>query len=323
MPRTRREMSASLRASSPEANAAHGAAFIPRRAPSGSSAGAIRHHYDVAPSFYRLWLGEGLVYSGALWAERDTLDDAQRRKLDHHVAESSAAGKRRVLDIGCGWGALLARLVGHHGVQEAVGLTLSPSQADWIARRHDPRVDVRLESWADHRPTEPYDAIISIGAFEHFAKTEDDDGQKVASYAEFFQKCRDWLRPDGRLSLQTFAYGSARRREAGLSSEATKFLEEQIFPETDPPRLANIAEAIEGTFEIVRLRNDRLDYARTCREWLDRLKAHRAEAAIEVGEETVAKYERYLTYSYIGFRTGRLDLYRITLAPVPKAWTPT
>ncbi len=288
--------------------------------PSGASAGAIRRHYDVSPAFYRLWLGEGLVYSSALWDEGDSLESAQRRKIDYHIAESGAARRPRVLDIGCGWGALLSRLVVHHGVRRAVGLTLSPSQAECVAR--DPRIEVRLESWADHRPAEPYDAVISIGAFEHFARTEDSEDEKVASYAEFFRACRSMLRPEGRLSLQTFAYGSARRRDAALSSDATRFLAEEIFPETDPPRLANIAAAIEGTFEIVRLRNDRLDYARTCREWMNRLKTHRAEAVAEVGAATVEKYERYLAYSYIGFRSGKLDLYRITLAPIPEVWTP-
>lgn len=288
--------------------------------PSGASAGAIRHHYDVSPAFYRLWLGDDRVYSSARWEEGDSLETAQRRKIDYHVAESGAAGKARVLDIGCGWGALLARLVGHHGVGRAVGLTLSPAQAECVAR--DPRIEVRVESWADHRPAEPYDAIISIGAFEHFARTQDSEDDKVASYAEFFRACRSMLRPEGRLSLQTFAYGSARRRDAALSSDATRFLAEEIFPETDPPRLANIAAAIEGTFEVVRLRNDRLDYARTCREWMNRLKARRAEAVAEVGSEVVEKYERYLAYSYIGFRSGKLDLYRIALAPIPEVWTP-
>ncbi len=289
--------------------------------PSGASAGAIRRHYDVSPAFYRLWLGEGLVYSAALWEAGDSLESAQRRKIDYHIAEAGASKKQRVLDIGCGWGALLSRLVEHHGVEKAVGLTLSPSQAGCVAR--DPRIEVRLESWADHRPSDRYDSIVSIGAFEHFARVEDSEEQKAASYAEFFRKCRGILRPEGRLSLQTFAYGSARRRADALSSESTRFLAEEIFPETDPPRLANIAEAIEGSFEIVRLRNDRLDYARTCREWMNRLRENRAAAVAEVGEETVSKYERYLTYSYIGFRTGRLDLYRLTLAPIPETWKPS
>ena len=72
------------------------------------------------------------------------------------------------------------------------------------------------------------------------------------------------MRRDGRLSLQTFAYGAARPRAEALGAASTRFLASEIFEETDPPTLANIAEAIGGTFEIVALENDRLDPAPVC-----------------------------------------------------------
>jgi cyclopropane-fatty-acyl-phospholipid synthase len=281
--------------------------------PIGASAKAIQDHYDLSNDFYRLWLDRNMLYSGALWEEGDDLERAQRRKLEHHVREARAKGAGRVLDIGCGWGGLLAHLMKDCGVKQAVGLTLSEAQRSWANELGLPNVEVRLENWQDHRPTAPYDAIISIGAFEHFARLDDSEAQKTENYRAFFRKAREFLVRGGYLSLQTFAYGSARQRAQALQSDSTRFLAAEIFRETDPPRLANIAEAIEGSFEIVALHNDRLGYARTCKVWLDNMREARERVVAIAGEEVYQRYQRYLSYSYIGFSSANLDLYRITL----------
>jgi cyclopropane-fatty-acyl-phospholipid synthase len=98
--------------------------------------------------------------------------------------------------------------------------------------------------------------------------------------------------------------------------ESTRFLAENIFRETDPPRLANVAEAVEGSFHVEALRNDGLHYARTCRVWMERLRERRPQAVAMVGEEAVKQYERYLQYSYLGFQSRNLALYRFTLKRV-------
>src|SRR5262249_41357165 len=157
-------------------------------------------------------------------------------------------------------------------------------QAAWSAVRPDPRVEVRLESWADHRPAAPYDAIVSVGAFEHFAKPDWEEADKVAAYRAFFARCRDWLKPDGWLSLQTIAYGHVNWQEF-RDVPGRRFLLGEVFPESELPTIANVVAACAGLFEVVALRNDREDYRRTCRVWLDRLAARRAEAATVVGEE--------------------------------------
>lgn len=279
----------------------------------GASLEAIQDHYDLSNDFYRLWLDSNMVYSGAIWQPGDDLETAQRRKVDFHIEQARAAGCSRVLDIGCGWGAVLRRMVDHHGVRSAVGLTLSDAQANWVRTFANPQLEVRVESWTDHVPTAPYDAIISIGAFEHFARLEHSEAEKEAAYRAFFTRCQGWLQPGGYLSLQTFAYGNIRPRSEAVGMAATQFLAKEIFRETDPPRLANIAEATEGSFEIVALHNDRKGYAQTCRVWMENLKANRSAAAAIIGEEAVKRYERYLQYSFIGFETGNLALFRITL----------
>ena len=92
----------------------------------GASAESIQHHYDVGNKFYSLWLDESMTYSCGLWQDDDDcLSAAQTRKIDYLISLSSAAGRERVLDIGCGWGSIMQRLVAEHGVEHVTGLTLS------------------------------------------------------------------------------------------------------------------------------------------------------------------------------------------------------
>src|SRR5205085_4754770 len=282
----------------------------------GASSEAIQYHNDVGNEFYRLRLDPTLSYSGAMWEPGDTLETAQLRKIDFHIAQAGARGAERVLDVGCGWGGVLRRLAETHGVGKAVGLTLSRAQAEWIAGLNVPNVEARVESWSEHEAEAHYDAIISIGAFEHFARLDSSDSERIEGYRAFFARCHDWLKPGGRLSLQTFAYGSARRREEGQRTAGTQFLATEIFPETDPPRLADLVAASDGLFEIEALRNDHKDYAATCKEWLKRLRAHRHEATRLVGKDGFTRYERYLQLSTVGFDIGYLALFRLTLSRI-------
>lgn len=273
----------------------------------GASSKAIRHHYDAGNDFYRLWLDESMTYSGALYEHDDeTLETAQLRKIDFHVAQAHAADKPRVLDVGCGWGSVLRRLVETHGVGHAVGLTLSQAQADWIAKRSDPRIEVHVESWADHRPAEPYDAIISLGAMEHFAKPEISIEEKIQAYRAFFERCHDLLVPGGRVSFQAIAYGNLKREDF-----AGSFVARDIFPESEFVRLSEVAEAAERLFEIERVRNDVEDYERTCQAWLDNLRRNRDAAVAAGGEDLVERYDRYLELCVRGWQLRATNLLRV------------
>lgn len=238
----------------------------------------------------------------------ESLESAQARKIDFHVEQARAQGALRVLDIGSGWGSVLTRLVTVHGVKEAVGITPSEAQAKWIATRSDPGVRVYVESWSEHQPEEPYDAIISIGAMEHFAKPEISVAEKIESYHNFFSRCHEWLRPGGWISLQTIAYGNLKREDF-----AGSFIARDIFPESEFVRLAEVAEASERLFEIVRVRNDRDDYERTCTAWLEKLRRNRTEAVEVAGVELVERYERYLELCIRGWQLGATHLLRIAM----------
>ncbi|MBR8829126.1 MAG: class I SAM-dependent methyltransferase [Gomphosphaeria aponina SAG 52.96 = DSM 107014] len=279
----------------------------------GASAAAIQYHYDQSNDFYRLWLDSTNTYSAAIWQENDTLELAQLRKIDFQINGARAEGKKRVLDVGCGWGATLKRLVENYGVEKCVGLTLSEAQVEWIKSFNEPKIEVKLESWADHCPEESYDAIISIGAFEHFAKPNISPSQKLEIYRTFFQRAHQWLKPGGWMSLQTIVY------ENLTPAAGSKFIAEEIFPESDLPYLAEIVKATERIFEIVTLQNDRFDYVKTLKAWRARLKENRAEAVNLVGEEVVAKYEKYFGICMIGFHTGNMNLARITMRRIEPA----
>jgi cyclopropane-fatty-acyl-phospholipid synthase len=285
----------------------------------GAGSGAIRHHYDIGNDVWQVWLDPTMSYSCAMWEDpADDLESAQRRKLAFHTAQARAAGAERVLDIGCGWGAQLTHLVDTQGVKSAVGLTLSDAQAEYLRDRAPSNVEVLVRSWSDYEPAEPFDAIISVGAFEHFARQGLSAEEQVEAYRRFFSACRNWLKPGGRLSLQTIAYGDI-PRDRPLRD---RFIVDEIFPESELPRLADIARAAEMELEIESVRNDRGDYVKTLRAWLVRIRERREDAVAASSEETVARYERYLRMFAYSMELGAFTLLRVTMRRIdlPGRW---
>jgi cyclopropane-fatty-acyl-phospholipid synthase len=285
----------------------------------GAGSAAIRHHYDVGNEFWQVWLDPTMSYSCAMWENpTDDIESAQRRKLDYHAEQARASGAARVLDVGCGWGAQLTHLVGSQGVQHAVGLTLSDAQAEYLRALAPSNVEVLVRSWSDYEPSAPFDAIISVGAFEHFARLGLSSEEQIEAYRRFFGACRSWLKPGGRLSLQTIAYGDI-PRDRPLRD---RFIVDEIFPESELPRLADIARAAEMELEIEKVRNDRGDYVKTLRAWLDRLRERRDEAVAASSEELVARYERYLRMFAYSMELGAFTLLRLTMRRIdlPGRW---
>ncbi len=179
----------------------------------GASPEAIQSHYDVGNDFYSLWLDETRTYSCALWNGEEDLRTAQLQKLDWHLNGAHARGVARLLDIGCGWGSLLRRAVTDFGVGTAVGLSLSEAQSAWIREANLPHTTVHVQSWADYSPDAPFDAIVSIGAFEHFARIEQSHAEKLEGYRAFFSACHRMLVPGGRMSLQSITYENSDRED--------------------------------------------------------------------------------------------------------------
>jgi cyclopropane-fatty-acyl-phospholipid synthase len=285
--------------------------------PAGASAAAVRSHYDVSNSFYELWLGPTMMYSSAMWAGTETaadLERAQQRKIDFFAARAlRGAGPGRALDVGCGWGWNLRRLAEAHGVTGATGLTLSQAQAGYLTQHPVPGADIRLEDWNDHEPGEPYDAIFSFGAFEHFARDGTTGPQRIAAYRRFFRSCMEWLAPGGRLALETIAHDDAPDTDAPLGRGPLGDFVLSLYPESLCPHLGEIVLGFEPFFEVEVLRSDPGDFARTCRVWLTALREHEHEAVAIAGEQVVRQFRRYLASSEIQFRTRIVTNYRLVL----------
>lgn len=278
-----------------------------------ASAEAIGHHYDVSNEFYRFWLDSSLTYSAALWDEADDLHAAQVRKMDWHLGHLGLPPQGRLLDIGCGWGGLLEHATRAYAVGLATGLTLSTAQHDWIVRRAPANAVVVLQNWTDHTCAKPYDGIVSIGAFEHFARPNLSREQRVGIYRRFFEQTHGWLVPGGSLSLQTIGCGNMRR------ADFSDFFATEIFPESDLPCLDEIIDAMRFLFEVKVIRNDRLHYARTLREWLKNLAGRKDVAVATFGSPLVERYLTYFKLAIVAFEhLGTMDLYRLALKRIDK-----
>ena len=299
-----------------------------RLATMGTSPRAIRHHYDLSDDFFRIWLGPDMVYSCGWWEAgdgRDSLASAQHRKLDFFADRLGVRGAR-VLDVGCGWGALLDRFVRVHGAASGTGLTLSPSQAGFAARRNVPGVSYLLRSWTDHEPGEPYDAVTCIEATEHFASETLSPDEKVEVYRAFFERAASWLRPGGRMGLQLICLdnvGHAGSR-AGRGPFADLILND-IFPESMPASLSELVLGWETHFELDEFHDHPRHYQRTFRAWTLAYREQEALAQELVGPEACRAYARYFAVGEAVFRLREHSLYRVVLTkrPEPKTWAVT
>lgn len=284
----------------------------------GGSAEAIRHHYDIGNDYWRLMLGPSYTYSAAMWMDpSESLEVAQQRKIDWHMTSAGVQNAKSVLEVGCGWGTILTALSQKEKIERIVGLTLSDAQAELLNNASLPNVEVLVRNWAKYEPQETFDSIISIGAFEHFAKHTETQEQKIAVYRDFFERCKKWLNPNGRLSLQTISFGNMKREDAN------DFMYTEIYPESDLPYLADIVEAVDGLFEVVAVRNDRLDYARSYDEWYTNLRERRDEAVEMMGEEEVIRFEKFYKMGSIGMRMNKIGLLRFCLRPISTNWQET
>jgi cyclopropane-fatty-acyl-phospholipid synthase len=289
--------------------------------PGGASPAAVQSHYDVSNDFYALWLGPTMSYSSGMWSSDGDdpldLDAAQRRKVDFFARRVLDSAGAEVLDVGCGWGGNLRRFVGEHGAGRSIGLTLSRAQGEFLAARPVPGTEVRLESWTDHEPARPYNAIVSYGAFEHFARDGTTGVQRVQAYRRFFARCFEWLVPGGRVGLETITHDGAPDTASPLGRGPLGDAVLGVYPESICPHLCEIVLGFEPYFEVEVFRADAADFARTLRLWHLALRAAEVEAAALVGAETVRRFRRYLVSSEVQFRAGTLTNTRLVLRRRP------
>ena len=278
-------------------------------------AAAIRFHYDVGNDFYALWLDRDMVYSCAYFKRGDeTIDEAQRAKLDHICRKLRLLPGERLLDIGCGWGALIRHAVKHYGVT-ALGVTLSPSQAEIANQRINDaglsrscRVELR-----DYRELDglKYDKIASVGMFEHVGR------KRLPSY---FRSVFALLEPGGLfLNHGIIEVPELERAPSSLASRVLwrkgDFIGRLVFPRGELVRLdEEIAHGEGSGFKTRDVESLREHYVLTLRKWRQRLEMNEAEAIILVGRETYRTWRLYLAASAQGFESGRLNLAQVLFA---------
>lgn len=278
-----------------------------------SASEAIEYHYDNDTRFFSLWLDPTLSYSSARWFSpfgdkvADDLEGAQREKLRHHLDAAALPRGGRLIDIGCGWGAVLEGAVTRDPTASALGLTLSRDQHAHITGHALPGVTAKLANVFEFEDDRPFDAAISIGAFEHFARPDMDRAEKIAVYRTFFERLAGLLRKEARFSLQTIVWNA-------VDFETSKvLLPETVFPQSDIPFIEEIVAGSHDTFRLAYLENDPRDYALTLSAWIANLKAARQEIVTNWGEDKYVFFEQYLRRSRLAFKGGPNSLARLIL----------
>ncbi len=280
----------------------------------GASDDAIRAHYDVGNAFYAAWLDRTMTYSAARWDHAAgpplSLEAAQTAKLDWHLDHCRSEGGT-LIDVGCGWGSLMARALETGAAGRCIGLTPSLAQSEWITTRlgHLP-IDVRLQAWAAADVSGHVDGIAAIGSLEHFARPGLGSEARTEAYRCFFLRCHRLLPPRGPLSVQFISWAD------GMGSEAEEYLPRVLFPESTLPHCPEIESAMHGLFRCVAHENRPEDYSRTLAAWLARMTHQRANLIDRFGKEVFKIYSRAFRKFILGFEGGTLDLHRMRLVRV-------
>ena len=268
----------------------------------------IHAHYDIGNPFYRLWLDETMNYSSALF-EGDLgrpMAQAQQAKVSRALRECGLQPGERLLEIGCGWGAL-AEVAGRDFGARVVGVTLSDEQLAFAQARMQreglsDRVDLRLQDYRDI-PDEPFDAIASIEMFEAVGREY---------WGGYFATLRDRLKPGGRACIQSI---TIRDDLFDRYVRSTDFIQQYIFPGgLLPSPSAFRAEAERAGLEVINQFHFGADYAETLRRWRAAFLDRDAQVR-RLGFDTrfMRTWEFYLAYCEAAFATGNTDVVQFTL----------
>jgi cyclopropane-fatty-acyl-phospholipid synthase len=240
--------------------------------------------YSLIDRIVRISLGELADFSGAKY-DGDfslTLEQAQRRKHDYVAEQIGIAPGRRVLDLGCGWGGLLNFIRSRGGI--GVGVTMSSAQVA-ACRRHGLDVHLRDARQINHESFGPFDAVASLGAFEHFCSPQTyRAGRQEACYRDLFARAASVLPDKGRFYLQTMVFGRNMVPEEQIDLQTLMGLPPR---ESDAWYLAllgrqfpgswlpfgqeQLARCAEPHFRLVSSSNGRHDYIETIRQWNARI----------------------------------------------------
>ena len=273
----------------------------------------VHSHYDLGNDFYQLWLDHDLVYTCAYYAnEQMSLDEAQIAKLDLVCRKLRLRPGERVVETGCGWGALALHMARHYGVH-VCAFNISPEQLSF-ARERAAREGLadRVEFIDDdyRNVTGQYDAFVSVGMLEHVGRHH----LKTVSSV-----LRRTIRPDGGRGLLHFIGRDVR-------CPLNAWIRRRIFPGGYTPTVAEVATHTLGPagMSIIDIENLRQHYARTLAHWGERFALVKDRVRQAYGDEFQRAWELYLAGSQAAFATGWMQLFQILFVPcgsAPPSWT--
>ncbi|MFD8811752.1 class I SAM-dependent methyltransferase [Streptomyces sp. NPDC059627] len=275
---------------------------------------AISHHYDVGNDFYELVLGPSMVYSCAYWGaveNAETLEGAQRDKLELVSAKLGLTPGQRLLDVGCGWGSMAIHAAREHGVS-VVGVTLSQEQAAYARKRVadeglTDRVEIRVQDYRDVRDG-PYDAISSIGMAEHVGAEQ---------YLVYARELYGLLKPGGRL----LNHQIARRPQHDESAyNVDEFIDAYVFPDGELAPIGTTVTQLElAGFEVRDVESIREHYARTLRQWVVNLEAEWPRAMRLTSPGRARVWRLYMAASALAFERNRIGVNQVLAVRTPES----
>jgi cyclopropane-fatty-acyl-phospholipid synthase len=267
---------------------------------------AVSQHYDVGNEFYRIVLGESMVYSCAYWMRDEAgygLADAQRDKLDLICRKLGLQSGMRLLDVGCGWGSLAMHAASNYGVQ-VVGITLSGEQADHARKAVAEagladQVEIRIQDYRD-LDDGPFDVISSVGMAEHVG---------TAPYLEYAKILYRQLRPGGRLLNHQIGRLHLPPKQP---HEPRSFIDAYVFPDGE---LAPIGTTVglleEAGFEVRDVHALREHYARTLRAWVANLESDWSTAVRLTSPGRARVWRLYMAASALAFEQARIGVNQV------------
>jgi cyclopropane-fatty-acyl-phospholipid synthase len=266
-------------------------------------AAAISHHYDVGNDFYRIVLGPSLTYSCAVFRSAEqSLEDAQANKYELISRKLALESGMRLLDVGCGWGGMVLHAAEQHGV-EAVGVTLSGEQASLASKRVvdadlSHQVAIRLEDYRGINDG-PYDAISSIGMFEHVG---------ASRLGEYLRSLFCLLRPGGRLLNHGISRPPGQRARFARSG----FIDRYVFPDAELHEVGGVVSTMQDAgYEVRHVESLREHYALTLRRWVANLEGGWDSAVELVGLPRARIWRLYMAASALNFEDNRTQIHQI------------
>ena len=262
----------------------------------------VYHHYDLGNDFYKLWLDERMVYTCAYYDKpAATLAEPQLAKLDHVCRKLELRPGQKVIEAGCGWGALALHMAEHYGVE----VTAFNNSREQIAFARERAAAKKLEDRVtfvedDYRTADDQcDAFVSVGMLEHVG---------LANYRTLGALIKRCLKPDG--------IGLVHSIGRSFPNRTDPWIVKHIFPGGHIPSLSEMMTVFEPQrFSVIDIENLRPHYARTCRDWLQNFESVADTVRDMYDDEFVRMWRLYLAGSSAGFQSGTLQLFQVVFTP--------